>query len=186
MEKDKEEIKQLPRLLNLGCGNRHRPQSEGWINVDIDQTCNPDIVRNMDKGLPFNTSSVDEVYCSHTIEHVKDIFYFMYEIWRVCKPDAIVEIIAPNHAHLMSIYANHERFIRPQYFDMWTPKENTFDTVMNNNIETMGAEFISLSETIIENSGAIRFILRVCKEGGELKKQFKKQREEHDKKNKIQ
>jgi len=85
----KEKESKTPRLLNLGSGNRKRPTEKGWINLDIDKTCNPDIVRNLDKGLPFDTNSVDGIYCSHIVEHVEDIFYFMYEIWRVCKPNAV-------------------------------------------------------------------------------------------------
>lgn len=178
----KQEEEQLPRMLNLGSGNRKLPQNQGWINIDIDASTNPDVIRNLDKGLPFDTNSVDAVYSSHTIEHVDDVFFFMYEIWRVCKPDAKVEIIAPNHAHLMSIYPNHKRFIRPMYFEMWTPRENTYDTVMNNFTETMGAEFISINESVIENCGALRFHLIAVKEGGEVKKELKTKREEYDKK----
>jgi len=180
MEEIKKETKRLPRYLNLGCGNRHRPKEDGWINVDIDAGCNPDVIRNMDRGLPFDTNSVDGIYCSHVIEHVDDVFFFMYEIWRVCKPDAKVEIIAPNHAHLMSIYANHKRFIRPQYFDMWAPKENCFDCVQNFSQETFGAEFLSANESIVENCGAIRFILYVVKEGGKFKEQVKEERRKID------
>lgn len=165
-----QEIKQLPRMLNLGSGNRKRPQEEGWINIDIDKTCNSDIVRDLDNGLPFEDNSVDRVYCSHTIEHVKDIYFFMYEIWRVCKPDALIEIIAPNHAHLMSIYPNHKRFLRPQYFDCWKPKEMYLNTTMNYEYETYGAEFLSLNESIIENSGAIRFVLQTIKNESLVKK----------------
>jgi len=185
-----ETIKPIPKTkynkvyLNIGCGNRKRPVEEGWINIDIDKTCNPDVIRNTDRGLPFATNSVDSVYTSHVIEHIDDVFYFMYEIWRVCKPDAYVEIIAPNHANLTSIYPNHKRFIRPQYFEMWSPLElwGDYVTTMNNQVETMGAEFVSSNESIIENCGAIKFHLQVVKEGGKIKKDLKKQKEEWSKK----
>lgn len=173
------------RFLNLGSGNRPRPVAEGWINLDIDETCNPDIVRSLDKGLPFADNSVDGVYTSHVIEHVEDVFFFMSEIWRVCKPDTHIEIIAPNHAHLFSIYPNHKRFIRPQYFEMWTPLETWRDylPVMNNQVETMGAEFISLHESIIENSGAIKFNLQVVKKGGKIKEDLIRDFDEYKKEN---
>jgi len=170
----KKEKKSLLRKLNIGSGNRPRPTDEGWINIDIDKGCNPDVVRNIDKGLPFDDNSVDEVYFSHVVEHVEDIFYTMYEIWRVCKPDAVVEIIAPNHAHLFSIYPNHHRFIRPNYFEMWFPTELINNAAMNYPQETFGAEFLSMNESIVENAGAIKFYLLVVKEGGEIKKHLKK------------
>jgi len=161
-KKDKKK-KKLPRFLNLGSGNRPGDRNMGWINVDIDEGCNPDVIRDLDKGLPFDSNSVDYVRASHIIEHIDDVFFFMYEIWRVSKPGGIVEIIAPNHAHLMSIYPNHKRFIRPQYFEMWRPDWDSINAVMNVSQETFGAMFISLREEIIENSGAIRFILKVIK-----------------------
>ena len=68
-----------PRYLNLGRGNRPGDTKLGWINVDKDETCNPDIVRDLDQGLPFNTNSADYVRASHVIEHVDDVFFFMYE-----------------------------------------------------------------------------------------------------------
>jgi len=165
--KKEKSIKKLPRLLNLGSGNRPGDAKLGWVNVDIDKECNPDEVRNLDKGLPFDTNSADYVRASHVIEHVDDVFFFMYEIWRVSKHGGIVEIIAPNHAHLMSIYPNHKRFIRPQYFDMWAPNGGEINAVMNYEQETFGAMFISLSEEIVENSGAIRFVLKVIKNGAD-------------------
>ena len=73
------------KLLNLGSGNRPGDNTKGWINIDIDKTCNPDIVRDLDKTLPFDDNSVDYVRASHVIEHVKDVFFFMKEIWRVSK-----------------------------------------------------------------------------------------------------
>lgn len=156
--------KDKPRLLNLGSGNRPGDKKMGWINIDIDKGCNPDIVRDLDTVLPFDDNSIDYVRASHIIEHVKDVFFFMKEIWRVSKNNRIVEIIAPNHAHLMSIYANHHRFIRSQYFEMWHPNYEKIGAVMNVNQETYGATFVSLEETIVENSGAIKFVLQVVKD----------------------
>jgi len=71
-------------------------------------------------------------------------------------------------------FVNQMRFIRPQYFDMWMPKVFINDAVMNYGVETMGAEFVSLNENIVENSGAIRFILQVIKgKFKEIKKEVK-------------
>jgi len=157
-------MKKLSRLLNLGSGNRPGKTEDGWINLDIDKGCNPDIVRDLNTCLPFDDNSVDQVRASHVIEHINDVFYFMYEIWRVSKPNTMVEIIAPNHAHLMSIYPNHKRFVRPQYFDMWNPNWDNINAAQNARQETFGATFICHNESIIENSGSIRFTLQVIKE----------------------
>lgn len=65
------------RKLNIGCG--HRPKND-FINLDYDHLVYPDIVRDINEGLPFDSDSIDEIYCSHVIEHIKDIFFFMYEM----------------------------------------------------------------------------------------------------------
>jgi len=162
MTKKKEKIKIIPRLLNLGCGNRKLPKEEGWINIDKDKTCEPDIIRDLDKGLPFDSNTIDGLYASHVIEHVEDVFFFMYEIWRVCKPNVLIEIIAPDHSFPSSIWPNHKRDIRPNYFTMWLP--NMINPSMNYKTETMGAEFISINESMIETGSGIRFILKVVKD----------------------
>ena len=58
------------RKLNLGCGYNKK---DGWINIDNDETVNPDIVRDLTRGLPFDDNSFDTVICTHTIEHVLNI-----------------------------------------------------------------------------------------------------------------
>ena len=82
------------RKLNLGCGPK---PLEGYINIDLVKEFNPDIVRNIERGLPFDDNSVDEIFTSHFLEHIDpDLIHFvMYEIWRVCKHGAEVSIIVP-------------------------------------------------------------------------------------------
>lgn len=78
------------RKINIGQPHDDR---KDWIGIDIQS--GSDIVRDIDKGLPFDDNSVDEVYSSYCLEHVKDIVFVMNEIHRVCKPNAIVKIIVP-------------------------------------------------------------------------------------------
>lgn len=80
------------RRLNLGCG---REQIIGWINIDKNPSCGPDMVRDLEKGLPFDDNSVDEVQAKHIIEHIEDDAFLMNEIWRVCKPKAKVILVFP-------------------------------------------------------------------------------------------
>jgi len=157
----------MKRLLNLGSGNRPGNKKLGWINIDVDPSHNPDIVRDLDKCLPFDDNSIDQVRASHVIEHVEDVFHFMYEIWRVSKHGELVEIICPRPLAEVSVYPNHKRWIKEKYFTYWTPNQNrTYDylPVMNAS-DTKGAMFATIEETYVENDNALRFVLQVIKNG---------------------
>jgi len=78
--------------LNLGCGDMILP---GWVNCDL-YYAKADLQCDVKK-LPFEDSSVDEIYSSHVIEH----FDFMEgqevlrEWRRVLKPGGIITIECP-------------------------------------------------------------------------------------------
>ena len=69
--------------LNIGCGKN---KLKGFINLDISPNVAPDIVRDIERGLPFGDNTFDEAVSSHTLEHIRDLIFVMNEIWRVCKP----------------------------------------------------------------------------------------------------
>lgn len=56
--------------LNLGCGERPMPASDGWVNVDIHPAEGVDLVRNILEPLPYAPGSVDEILLCHVIEHI--------------------------------------------------------------------------------------------------------------------
>lgn len=81
--------------INLGCGWN---KLEGYINCDIDPQVKPDKIVDLSKRLPFKTNSVDEVFTSHTLEHIPQeilVNVTLPEIWRVCKKGAKVKIVVP-------------------------------------------------------------------------------------------
>ncbi len=80
------------RKLDIGSGKN---RSLGFINVDIDPTTTPDVVRDIEKGLPFDDSSVDEIACTHTLEHIRDLNFVLSEFYRVCKNGARITIAVP-------------------------------------------------------------------------------------------
>ncbi len=65
--------------LNLGCGYN---KLEGYVNVDIDKKCKPDIVANLEKKLPFKSSSVDEIIMFHSLEHLGQDTKTYLNIWK--------------------------------------------------------------------------------------------------------
>lgn len=81
--------------LNLGCGNKRK---EGFTGVDCFQCGAVDITADLAKKLPFEESSIDEIWMDNVIEHIPDITSLMKEIHRICKSGAIITILTPHFA----------------------------------------------------------------------------------------
>lgn len=80
-------------IVDLGCGFRKKP---GAIGLDIARMEGVDMIADVMRPLPFRDNSLDGVYASHLVEHVDDLMAFMNEVWRVCKPNALVQFRFPH------------------------------------------------------------------------------------------
>ena len=108
--------------LNLASGFK---KLEGFVNIDINPSCNPDRILNLLRTpWPFQRDSVEEFNCTHWLEHIGEEFIqIMKEIHRVGTNGARVYIEVP---HWQSIGAfqdpTHKRFFTEstfKYFDEW-------------------------------------------------------------------
>jgi len=84
------------RRINVGCGNQKMP---GWIGIDRVPTAAVDLVRDLARGLPFEDSSVDEIYCDNVLEHIgpnEDFIFVLNEFYRVLKSGGIATLIVPD------------------------------------------------------------------------------------------
>lgn len=82
--------------LDIACGKNKKP---GFIGVDIWDGA--DIVADLEKfPWPFADNSVDEIFCSHYIEHTPDLISFANELYRIMKVGAKAEIIAPYYSSI--------------------------------------------------------------------------------------
>ncbi len=87
-----------PLRLDLACGQNKR---EGFMGVDIAPGEGVDVVHDLEVyPWPFQDNSVDEVNISHYIEHTKDLIAFMNELYRIMKPGAQCQIIAPYYSSM--------------------------------------------------------------------------------------
>ncbi|MBA7472752.1 hypothetical protein ES707_08084 [subsurface metagenome] len=84
------------KKLNLGCGKDYR---SGWINVDKSSLFKVDYNFDLEKLWPFQAGTIDEIYCSHILEHIKDLVGFMNEASRVLKKGGKLEILVPHYGH---------------------------------------------------------------------------------------
>jgi SAM-dependent methyltransferase len=92
VEEKKEEAIDLVKL-DLACGDNKR---EGFNGVDLYKTDSVDIQADLFKpDWPIESNSVDEVHCSHFIEHHPDLCLFWSELYRILKPGGKATIIAP-------------------------------------------------------------------------------------------
>jgi len=78
--------------LDLGCG---ASKPEGFIGVDRFALSGVDLIADLNHFLPIKDHSADLVLCSHSLEHVENLYETMKEIYRICRHGAQVCIIAP-------------------------------------------------------------------------------------------
>lgn len=116
--------------LDIACGQN---KQKGFKGVDIAPGPEVDFVWDLEKfpWEPFEDNSVEEVYCSHYIEHTSDLISFMNEIWRICIPDAKVTFIAPYYTSIRAWQdPTHKRAISENtflYFNQDWLKANKLD-----------------------------------------------------------
>jgi predicted SAM-dependent methyltransferase len=112
--------------INLGGGLK---KPEGFVNVDYDESVNPDYVVNLDDvniKLPFENNSIEEIQAHHILEHIGDGFIpLMIELYRVAKPGCILDIIVPHHFHdLFYGDPTHKRPITVNGMNMFSKEYN--------------------------------------------------------------
>lgn len=109
--------------LDIGCG---RSKLKGTLGVDLVPLPGVDVVADLNRGLPFRDCSVDEIYTAHTLEHVDNLTATMEELWRICKPNALVHIWAPHAScpFVTWIDPTHRRGLTIETFSYFNPATN--------------------------------------------------------------
>lgn len=110
--------------LNLACGKNKIP---GWVNVDISPDVDPDEVIDLLKFpwggvLTWNDNSVEEIFCSHFVEHIGDeIIPFFDEAYRVLQPGGLFQIRCPYYTSIRAVQdPTHKRFISEAFFQYFS------------------------------------------------------------------
>lgn len=105
------------RKLNLGSGEFPKP---GFVNVDYYSRAKPDVVHDLDViPYPFQDDEFDLVEADHCLEHLRDPFAVMREIYRITRPGGLVRIRVPHFSRGFT-HADHKRGFDvtfPYYFD---------------------------------------------------------------------
>jgi ubiquinone/menaquinone biosynthesis C-methylase UbiE len=97
----KKQLKAIPvqelLKLDLGCGKNTK---EGFYGVDSLKFDAVDLVHDLRKPWPWKDGSVEEVHCSHFIEHLTwpERVHFFNELYRVLRPEGKCTLIIPHWA----------------------------------------------------------------------------------------
>lgn len=134
-------------MLKLVIGTGPWTPQENTIGLDILPGFHPDVLRDINKGLPFDSDKFDEILIEHVLEHIehKDADFVMSEIHRVLKPGGIVRIEVPYWKDDIAVEAaGHCRFFC----------ENSFMNYYNNPYwQEMGqVKFSECLQNIVEES----------------------------------
>jgi ubiquinone/menaquinone biosynthesis C-methylase UbiE len=100
--------------IDIGCGLNKKP---GCLGIDIQKLDGVDFVLDMTKDkLPFEDNSVDYIYMSHFLEHIKIPNNLFSEISRVAIDGAKLEIWTP-YAHSDDAFCyGHEVFYAEEHW----------------------------------------------------------------------
>jgi SAM-dependent methyltransferase len=87
--------------VNLGAGSS---KIDGYVSLDKFEFFEPDIVHDLETfPYPFDDNSVDNIIMSHVLEHIgqhPDTFHaIIKELYRICKPAALIDIAVPHPRH---------------------------------------------------------------------------------------
>jgi predicted SAM-dependent methyltransferase len=102
------EKKDEPVKLEIGAGPKKG--ENGWTTLDV---CGGvDLFWDLQKKMPFNDNSVQEVYSCHVLEHFwyKDLMILLKDIYRILKPGGKISVVVPNARLFVEGYAHPEKF----------------------------------------------------------------------------
>ena len=108
---------ELPKNLDIGCGPWKKKGFFGidcrtfWEgeNPDKNLKVDADLIHDLNSGIPFPENTIEEIYASHFMEHVSNIYFMLDECYRVLKNNGLLEIIVPLNEsrtvdHITSFY----------------------------------------------------------------------------------
>jgi len=104
------------QVLDLGCGDEFlkdalSEESAKYTGIDFDD-CDFD-----SQNLPYSSETFDIIICLAVIEHLRNPFSFLREVYRVCKSDGIVFFSTPNWQFSYRDFFNDYTHVTP-----FTPK----------------------------------------------------------------
>jgi len=112
--------------LNIGCGYK---KLDGFINLDIAKEVNPDVVCNIENGIPFKDNSVDYIFTDNCLEHINPAKwkFVLSEIARIANDGCILEMWLPFDNISTRTNVDHFRTFNFSSWDQYTTEDNLRD-----------------------------------------------------------
>ena len=124
--------------LNIGGGYK---RYDGFLNVDRDINCKPDVLLDLEKDkFPFEDSTVSEIKAYHILEHIGEGYIpLLQELYRICEHGAIIDIKVPHHFH-DNFYSDptHKRPITVEGFRLFNQTANRLEIARQGTSSTLG------------------------------------------------
>lgn len=127
--------------LNLGCGPR---KIDDFLGIDKVKLPSVDIVHDLNIiPYPFEDNQIDEIFCSHILEHLTDFNRVMEELYRICKSGAIIKVRGPYYkSHLAYGDSTHKHFFTENSFNYFNDA-HPFNYYSTARFEVIKKELIS-------------------------------------------
>jgi hypothetical protein len=84
--------------FDLACGQN---KQDGFIGIDVQKIDGVDMVFDLEEyPWPIEDDCAEELFCSHFVEHTRDLCAFMDEAWRICRDGATVTLVHPYYTSI--------------------------------------------------------------------------------------
>lgn len=142
--------------IHFGCGHY---KLKGWINVDWDKSCKPDLVTDLTQPLPFKSHTVDYIHSEDFIEQIEleAAYSFFHESFRILKEDGVMRVLKPDLYEFAKRYFNRDS----ELIGLWERevgiplRTGTLGELFNLGIRLLGHRFLYDENTLIR-------VLREC------------------------
>jgi len=158
------------KKLNIGCGYIKK---EGFTNIDISKEVEPDVVANVEDGLPFKDNTFDYIYSSNVLEEIRPQYwdFVLNEIKRVAKDGCILELsLAFDNMYNRGRINHYRVFSWDSFFVCEEGQEYNFTTpIILRNLEKKPSKLTKLWFTFFPFLKAqIKFKFQIIKKNNSL------------------